>query len=133
MDGEKCTAYFFRLEKRKQKKTEIEELITEEGVLVRHTEDVLCQVCSYYKGLFSSQSTDCTAENRVLSALTRKLSSEDSKWCDFGFTDADFENAIGGLNDNKSPGRDGLTTFKCQLIPILSTVFNNMEKMETLP
>lgn len=74
----------------------------------------------------------------ALLALTNSLSKDDSNWCDFDVTEGEIEAAINSLNDNKSPGYDGLTaefykSFKECLIPILLVIFKTMSVLNTLP
>lgn len=138
LEGEKSTGYFLRLENRNQERTTIDGILNEDGVIVNTQDKIVEQVYVFYKDLFTSQAIDKSSVNTVLSSLTKTLSAEDSEWCDADFKKADFELAISSLNDNKSPGQDGLNSefykkFKCQLMPILSSVFSAMADLGTVP
>ena len=74
----------------------------------------------------------------VLSSLKRKRGEDDKVWCDGDLTEADFDLAISGLNDNKSLGADGLPaefykTFKDKLKPLLAQVFQQMQTINGKP
>lgn len=72
--------------------------MNDDGVIVNTQDEIVTQVFLFYKTLFSSQVPDSISVNRVLSSLTKKLSIEDSEWCDVDFTTADFELAFNSLN-----------------------------------
>lgn len=54
IEGQKCTAYFLGLEKKKQGKTFIKELYNDKGEIVTETTDILQTVQMYYKNIFKS-------------------------------------------------------------------------------
>ena len=138
MEGEKCTAYFLGLEKKKQCKVAIKELINEKNETVTELSEILGTVQSYYKKLFTREGI--TEENMELttSSIQNKISGEDKDWCDSQLTEKEIEAAMNNLNKNKSPGTDGLSgefyeAFKDSLAPILFRIYNNMQSRNCTP
>lgn len=134
VEGEKFTAFFLGLEKQRQNNSVIEELQTADGKKVTHLDEI--ETHEYYKNLFQSQNVDIAASNRVSSSLKKKINIK--QWCEMSFTDKEIEFAIVGLNNNKSPGQDGLTAefykeFMNFFIPMLSTLFQSMVQRQTIP
>lgn len=138
LEGEKSTAYFLGLEKERQKKTFIKELKNKHNQTVNNTQDILDVVQGYYKNLFSKEEISIKNKNIALEALSQRLSAEDRLWCDSPLTLSEVESAIDGLNNNKSPGTDGLTgefykAFKNELAPVLLRVLNEMQATKSTP
>lgn len=138
LEGEKCTAYFLGLEKQKQSKLYINQLTNENGETVSNLEDILEITQKYYKNLFTRQELDRNKMEEALETIDRKITEHDREWCDAPFTLSEVEQAIDGLNKNKSPGIDGLTSefygcFKKQLAPILLKLYSNIEIEQETP
>lgn len=84
LEGERCTSYFLRLEKRKQY-INIAALKTRDGSIVTFSEDIVHTAQLYFTDLFKSTAPDRVAVNRVLSSLQRSLNRQDKEWCDMDF------------------------------------------------
>lgn len=70
--------------------------------------------------------------------IDSSLSREDSLCCDAPITEKEILHAINSLNDNKSPGQDGITAefykqFKNLLSKILLRIFSVMEQTRCTP
>ena len=137
-EGERSTAFFLGLEKQKQNKTEIKEVLDNNGQIITDKEEILKVVRDYYECLFKKDACDKDSVGEALEALKKTLSREDSVWCDCEFSVQEIYSAIDGLNKNKSPGSDGLTAefyvgFKEILAPVVEKLCKYVEKTGWLP
>uniref|UniRef100_A0A3B4ALQ4 Reverse transcriptase domain-containing protein n=1 Tax=Periophthalmus magnuspinnatus TaxID=409849 RepID=A0A3B4ALQ4_9GOBI len=112
------TAFFFGLEKRKQGKLFIQELTDSAGVTSADHCTLLETIQTFYSELFRAQGTS-----------EARLTEGDR---DGPITAAEVREAIKGLNNNKSPGQDGLTsefykTFAHRIAPILQSLYTQMQ------
>lgn len=138
VESERNTAYFLGLEKKKQSNMYISKVFHDQGNMVTHQEDILIIVQQYYSQLFSSSNLTDSGMSSLFSGVEKKLSSEDRQFCDVPFTVQEVETAIEGLNNNKSPGSDGLPgeffkEFKQLLAPVLLKLFQNMQNIRASP
>ena len=137
-EGEKSTAFFLGLEKQKQNKTEIKEILDHNGKVIKKSDEILKVVRSYYENLFKKDECDECCVDEALAALKKTLSVEDKEWCDCEFTENEIKCAIEGLNKNRSPGSDGLTAefygeFKDILVPIMGKLCKYIDKTGCVP
>lgn len=63
VEGEKCTRFFFNLERGKAKSEMIKELKNENGEVIKETKGILEVVRSYYEELFKTKDTDGKMRN----------------------------------------------------------------------
>lgn len=137
-EGEKCTAFFLGLEKKKQSNAFTEKLINETGNVVTETEDILETVHNFYEKLFKN--IECCEEKTgiMINGIDNHIDINDKEWCDAPLSVEEVEQAINGLNRNKSPGSDGLPSefyvaFKEQIAPLLLQLFNSIELRQITP
>lgn len=106
----------------------IDTLINEEGKEVKSTQEILKVVHSFYTNLYKEQSMDEETVESFISKLTQKLDPEDSIILDESITLEEITRAMESMQDNKSPGMDGLPkeyyqAFWEQLSPSLCKVY----------
>ena len=106
--GEKPTKYFFNLEKKRQQKYKMTELISSSGVL-SDSRDIENEMNSFYKDLFSEEEVDLEAQDWLLSQLSMSLDEQKQTSCEGLLTVEECHEALNGMDTGKSPGVDGLT------------------------
>ena len=74
--GEKSTRYFFSLEKRRQAEQTIKLLTKDNNETATEQKDILKEVHSYYKSLYSAEQTDPNAQEQILNIKTPTLAEE---------------------------------------------------------
>jgi len=111
--GEKNTSYFLNLEKYRQSKNAIYTLKQPDGSLVDTKNEVLCELLSFYKTLYTSKMIPTDTTNSYFidleNATLPKLSKSESKLCDGYVTVSECTNVLYKIKPNKSPGSDGLS------------------------
>ena len=119
-DGERSTRYFFSLEKKRKAEQTISLLTKENMDTVKDMKGLLSETQPFYKELFSAQPCDEAAQNAFLSVPFPKLSECDRESCDRDLTEEELRKAVLSMENDKSPGIDGLTNnFYKHLWPIL--------------
>lgn len=76
MEGEKCTKFFFNLEKSRGKQT-IKEIIGKDGRRVKETKEILKEIKDYYEDLFNGKGINKTKKEFLLEHITLKLEEHD--------------------------------------------------------
>lgn len=137
-EGEKCTAFFLGLEKKKQSNAFIEKLRDEAGNVVTETVDILETVHNFYEKLFKNIECCGKTAETMINGIDKSINLNDKEWCDAPLSIEEVEQAINGLNKNKSPGSDGLPSefylvFKEQIAPLLLQLFNSIELSQITP
>ncbi|KAK2878230.1 hypothetical protein Q8A73_010385 [Channa argus] len=133
LKGERCTAFFLGLEKRRQARTYISGIADAEGKVQSDIVDILHSVQEFYTTLFSKQNGSQGNMGTVLGKISRTISHDDAAFCDGEIHLADVRAAITALNKSKSPGSDGLSAefyqlFGDLLAPILCRLFTAMQR-----
>jgi exonuclease III len=130
--GEKCTRYFFNLEKKMSKDKQMDELIDENGKILKTKEDIMNHAKKFYEAEFSESTMDEASYNILLDSITSQLSEEQMNSQAGLFTEAELEKVRKNMKRNKSPGNDGLTiefydicwTFiKDDLLEVINEIF----------
>ena len=109
-EGERSSAYFFRLEKKGAADHRISALRESEGTIVSDIAGLRDFISSFYSGLFASEPIDVTARESMLSNICSTLTSEQSSFCDRLLSISDCRAALLGMAKLKAPGSDGLPT-----------------------
>ena len=116
-EGEKPTKYFFGLENRNFISKIIPRIEKENGDIITKQDDILEEICSFYKKLYS-QNTDI--EEVDLEELLKydgisKLKKCESEKLEGLISKSEAGYILKSMKNNKSPGSDGFTTefFKC--------------------
>ena len=119
-EGEKSTRYFFSLEKCRRAEQCIRILTKDNLDTISETKDLLAETHSFYKSLFSAQPCDENVQANFLSGCYPNLSEEACASCEGMLTNEELKKAVYSMENDKSPGIDGLTTnFYKQFWPIL--------------
>lgn len=108
--GEKSTRYFFSLEKRRQAEQTIKLLTKDNNETATEQRDILKEVHSFYKSLYSAEQTDPNAQKQIFDIQTPTLTQDARQSCEGHITTLELQNALESMPLNKSPGLDGLTT-----------------------
>lgn len=130
VEGERSSAFFLGMEKKRQGKSVIKSLYDAGGTICTEADEILGIVKDFYKGLFSSGGCDENAVEACVKCLTTRVGDVDRKACDADITVNEIRKAISRQNKNKSPGADGLNAefyqcFQDDLVPLLSRVFGS--------
>uniref|UniRef100_A0A3B3H9P1 Reverse transcriptase domain-containing protein n=1 Tax=Oryzias latipes TaxID=8090 RepID=A0A3B3H9P1_ORYLA len=109
-EGEKSSAYFCRLEKRRQEKNAVNKLVIN-GRESTNTEEIKREIFQFYSGLYSSSysSQDADCFFNYIKDLTPKVDENFKQVCEAEITLEEAEKAMRSLALDKSPGSDGLT------------------------
>ena len=109
--GERCTKYFFSLEKSHWKKKNLNNLYDGDTNETYVTQDKISQYAvKYYQNLYSSSRHSSTNARDYISECSLKdVPPPLSSTLDEPITMEDLEQVVKGLKNNKSPGWDGLS------------------------
>ena len=120
-EGERSTRYFYSLEKSRKADQTIHTLTKENLCTVSEPQDLLKETYNFYRTLYSAQPCDEQAMNQFLTAAIPSLSVNARESCEGLITEQELLKAVKSMENNKSPGFDGLTTnFYKHFWPILS-------------
>ncbi|CAJ1069845.1 unnamed protein product [Xyrichtys novacula] len=138
--GEKCTKYFFSLEKRNYEMSSLCKLKIHDAVC--ENEKLISQyVARFYEKLYM---TDLLNEDKMSLFLQtiqpniRRIDDDLHVTCDQKITITEVQKCIDSLKDNKAPGNDGITGefykyFKQAIAPFLTELFEEALDKEELP
>lgn len=106
-NGEKCSQYFCKLEKKNYIKKTITELVNDEGKHLSKQSDILLEQKKFYNNLYLSRNTDC-GDNSFFDHNVR-LTEEQKEFCEGNLTLNECSKALQLMQNGKSPGSDGFT------------------------
>ena len=109
-EGEKSSRYFFSLEKQRKADHTIKVLTKDNMDTLTDPHDLLRETHDFYTNLYSAESCDESARSLFLDVHFPKLTQEASASCDDRLTEEDLREALFSMENNKSPGVDGLST-----------------------
>lgn len=105
----------------------------------QNEQEIMTEIENFYTELYTSQNISDTVIDKYLKNFNPPILNEQEK-NNLGefITQKEIETAINQLNENKSPGHDGLTpefykTFRTEISPILALVYNNILLKNELP
>ena len=101
--------FYAKLEKRSQQKNIINELQDENGDIKTDDEDLIRITEKYYTKLYTATKVNSVKQHHLLRNIKKKISAEDKNKLDAPITEEELLEAVMQLNDNKSPGLDGIT------------------------
>ena len=109
--GEKSTRYFFSLEKSRRADQTIR-VLTKDNLVdtVTETQGLLSETYAFYKDLYSAQVCEEDAQESFLSDGIPRLSADSRELCEGNITEEELRQAVTSMENDKSPGIDGLTT-----------------------
>ena len=112
-EGEKSTKYFLNLEKRNYNQKCIKKLIGNNGSEITGQNEIIEEQRRFYEDLYSSKlknTNDKLLDEYFLNNNLPKLNDELKNLCEQELTIEECGKALKQLDNNKSPGADGLTT-----------------------
>ena len=107
-EGERCTKYFLNLENKKKNDTTIRKLQKSDGSYATNTADILSEMYSFYKQLYTASPTNIHSQNHLLTNVTQTLTNIQQSFCEGLLSFKEVTEAMKKLNNGKSPGTDGL-------------------------
>lgn len=120
--------YFNKTEKRKSNKKTITK-IESENITYTTSKDILSCFHKFYTDLYSSESIDETVADYFLKDLP-SLPDEESEYLETDFTLDEFKQSLLQMQDNKSPGPDGLTkNFYVKFFDLLGETLFKLSKI----
>jgi hypothetical protein len=113
-EGEKCTAFFLRLEKQNFCNKFISQLEID-GKKIQDAKEILKAEKDYYNSLYSEQKVDRDVFQQNCDMFVKnenipKISEEDRNQCETEVSESEILASLKVMKNGKSPGSDGLTT-----------------------
>ena len=108
--GEKSTKFFLNLEKYHATHSHIRSILVDEKELT-DSDKINTQLLLFYKKLFSKNLAKqfSNLETYLEKILLPKLSLDQKQFCEGNLTEKELFTALKSMENNKSPGNDGLT------------------------
>ena len=106
-DEENSSHFFSKIEQSKSKKKTISNIECN-GETFSQSKDILNCLRNFYQDLYTAEPIDDDVAEMFLKDLP-SLSSDDSSSLEMDFSFVEFETSLKQMQDNKSPGPDGLT------------------------
>lgn len=133
--GEKCTRYFFDLEKKNGTQKIIKQLEMNGRLLTDKTE-ILEGIYEHFKSHFKADTINQEACSQLVRTITKRISPDDSKNLERPFTLDELEASHRKMKLRKSPGNDGLSYefykatwpfIKYDLLDTINEIFTRKE------
>ena len=106
---EKNTKYFANLEKKRSDAKTLHKLINNDKEFTSQ-KDILEEVKSFYENMYAEQNVDKEKMKTMSKNITVKLTDEERISIEGNITEYECACALKSINNNKSPGSDGITT-----------------------
>ena len=110
-EGEKSTRYFYSLENQQKAKQTIKLLTKNNLDTITETHDIITETHTFYKNLYTAQQPEPHKQTEFLNITTLTLTQHDSDYCEGHITEHELQTALKTMENNKSPGLDGLSTY----------------------
>ena len=125
--GEKNSKYFLNLEQLNYRRKHISSLINHNGTRISDPKEILNEERNFFKELYASRNVDPNSEEfRDFFNVDFQLPEEMASTCEGEITLAECTKTLSMMQNNKSPGSDGLTTeFYRAFWDIISTYVVN--------
>ena len=107
--GEKNSKYFANLEKKRSEAKTLHRLVTERNEITNQKE-ILEEVRRFYEKMYNKQDVDNNRMDQMIKNISAKLSEEDKNSIEGHLNEYECACALRDMNNNKSPGSDGITT-----------------------
>ena len=110
IEGEKPTNYFCGLENKNYVDKTIKKVINEDQNTITDQKEILDEVRTYYKKLFSNQDKDLQdidLNDIIKNDNVKRLSEVEKQSIEGDITIIELGDALKNMNNNKSPGSDG--------------------------
>ena len=138
--GEKCSKYFFSLEKYRGKQKTINRIKLADGSLCSESKIILHECRTFYENLYSqNKNVNPNIHPEFFTSVPApKLTTKQKTFCDAHLNEEELFQTLKLFRKNKSPGLDGLTaefyiTFWDQLKHMLLLVYENSFSLGILP
>ena len=138
--GEKCSKYFFSLEKYRGKQKTINRIKLADGSLCSESKIILHECRTFYENLYSqNKNVNPNIHPEFFTSVPApKLTTKQKTFCDAHLNEEELFQTLKSFRKNKSPGLDGLTaefyiTFWDQLKHMLLLVYENSFSLGILP
>ena len=120
-EGEKNSKYFLNLEKRNRTSNAIFKIRNATGELLVENKLILNEIKEFYKSLYAS--SDCDPQMFIHDLPSCELDDDESLYCEGTLTLDECSQAIKSMQNDKSPGSDGLSVhfyrnFGTLLVPL---------------
>lgn len=109
-EGEKSTRYFYSLERHRQTKQTINVLTKAALNAINETHDIITETHNFYKTLYTAEQSDPKKRTEFLNIETPTLNTNHRNLCQGYVTEHELNIALQTMENNKSPGLDGLST-----------------------
>lgn len=127
IDEEKPTKFFYSMEKKQQKHSNIHTINDETGIPQNHPKKIEEITGRYYENLYKRKKLNRQKQQEILQLLTNKI--PDCNNLDCPIQEKEIKKAIRDMTPEKSPGCDGLTiefykNFEEEIVPLLKIYYN---------
>ena len=111
-DGERSTKYFHSLEKKNGKEKSWSKIIDEDGSILYGTKAVQRRQVKFYKSLYSSEFCygNQEGDKEFLGCIENRLNESQNTDMNSDLSIDEITAAVKSMNNNKSPGPDGIPT-----------------------
>jgi len=114
-EGERSMRYFYVLEKRKQANHSMKTLTKDNLDTITDIRDILSETYYFNKDLYSAEPTDEQAQQEMFNTYAiPSLPALERNQCDANLTEHELHKALSSLENNKSPGINGLSANFCK-------------------
>ena len=135
--NEKCSKYFFNLEKKRGQDKLIKAVKDPADRLVSDTADILTETKRFYENLYAAKETDPNAQEEMFAHIDKTLTPEQNEALAAKISKQEILEAITSMANGKSPGSDGLPpefykTFLHLLVDDLLEVYGDIFSNEKM-
>lgn len=109
-EGEKTSRYFYSLDKRRQADQTIKTLTKDNLDTISSTRDILFETHAFYKSLYTADNIDPQVQRTFFDTPIPRLPDTDQQSYEDLLSDSELESTLKKMENNKSPGIDGLTS-----------------------
>ena len=109
-EGEKSTRYFLSLEKSRTTNQTIRVLTKDNLDTVTEIQDLLSETRTFYQNLYSAEECDENEQGSFFTDEFPRLKDNEGEFCEGYVTEEELRKAVVSMENDKSPGLDGLTT-----------------------
>ena len=136
--GERSSKYFFSLEKYRQESHSMKTIKCANGDSLNTSEEILSEARQFYSELYTNDPCDNNTQDVFIDNIDSYLPENDIALCNTPLTLDDLKKSLFKMDNNKSPGSDGLTaefyrSFFNRLGPILLKIVNTIHDTGELP
>ncbi|PIK62474.1 pol-like protein [Apostichopus japonicus] len=128
-EGERSSKFFLNLEKSRQSKKVMRQILTDEGAIINDQDDIIHEQSRFYRTLYTAEPSVSIQSEVLLSQLSKTLSEPDSQSCEGDISATELQKSLFDMESSKSPGLDGLTVeFYKEFWDVLGEVLFKLTK-----